>query len=46
VQCEVLEALAVSEALSVGTDLHRQQILVAPGCANVVKEINAGDGKC
>jgi hypothetical protein len=42
---EVLEALAVSEALSLGADLNRQHILVASDCANVVGDIRTGDAR-
>jgi hypothetical protein len=42
---EVLEALAVSEALSLGADLNRQHILVASDCANVVGE-RCQDWRC
>jgi hypothetical protein len=39
---EVLEALAISEALSLAEDMHINKFDVASDCLNVIKEPNAG----
>jgi ribonuclease HI len=39
---EVLESLAVSEALSLAEDMHIINIGVVSDCLNVIKEVNGG----